>query len=125
MHSIERYNFFLLSSLEFPQYAVELVAFPADESISFSVEGESDVDITGIICSVVEDEEEEEGEEEEGEEEEGGEEEEEGSQEEEEEEEGDEEEEEEEEMEEEEEKKEEKKKDLPKKSRMPCMFCTF
>ena len=74
MHSIERYNFFLLSSLEFPQYAVELVAFPADESISFSVEGESDVDITGIICSVVEDEEEEE----EGEEEEGGEEEEEG-----------------------------------------------
>ena len=46
-----------MSSLEFPQYAVELVAFSADESISFSVEGESDVDITGIIISVVEEEE--------------------------------------------------------------------
>ena len=55
-----------MSSIEFPQYAVELVAFSADESISFSVEGESDVDITGIIISVVEEEEEgEEGEEEE------------------------------------------------------------
>ena len=49
-----------MSSLEFPQYAVELVAFSADESISFSVEGESDVDITGIIISDVEEEEEEE-----------------------------------------------------------------
>ena len=53
MHSVQRYFLFRMSSIEFPQYAVELVAFSADESISFSVEGESDVDITGIIISVV------------------------------------------------------------------------
>ena len=39
---------------------MELIAFPADEHISFSVEGDSDVDITGIIITVVEEEDEEE-----------------------------------------------------------------
>lgn len=74
-----------------PQCSVELVFFPVDETVSFTVKGDSDVDVTGIMITAMD----EEGEGEEEEEEEGNEEEEEGSEE--EEEEGSEEEEEEEE----------------------------
>ena len=79
------------SRLELPQCSVELVFFPADEAVSFAVEGDSDVDISGIMITALD----EDGEEEEDDEE--MEEEKEGDEEEEEEEEGDEEEEEEEE----------------------------
>ena len=55
-----------------PQYSVELVFFPCDENVTFAVQGESAVDLTGIVISALEEDEEgEEGEEdEEGEEEE-------------------------------------------------------
>ena len=94
------------SRLDLPQCSVELVFFPADEAVSFAVEGDSDVDISGIMITALD----EDGEEEEDDEE--MEEEKEGDEEEEEEKEGDEEEEEEEEGDEEEEEEEEK----PKKS---------
>ena len=49
---------------------MELVFFPCDENVTFAVQGESAVDLTGIVISALEeDEEEEESEEEEGEEE--------------------------------------------------------
>ena len=55
--------------LEIPQSSVELVFFPVDDNVTFSVVGDSNVDLTGIIIAALEEEdEEEEGEEEEGEE---------------------------------------------------------
>ena len=55
--------------LEIPQSSVELVFFPVDDNVTFSVVGDSNVDLTGIIIAALEeDDEEEEGEEEEGEE---------------------------------------------------------
>ena len=48
---------------------MELVFFPVDDNVTFSVVGDSNVDLTGIIIAALEEEdEEEEGEEEEGEE---------------------------------------------------------
>ena len=88
-----------------PQYSVELVFFPCDENVTFAVQGESAVDLTGIVISALE--EDEEGEE--GEEDEEGEEEESEEQEEEKEEMSEEEEEEQEEEEEESEEEEQKK----------------
>ena len=55
--------------LEIPQSSVELVFFPVDDNVTFSVVGDSNVDLTGIIIAALEEEdEEEEGEEEEEEE---------------------------------------------------------
>ena len=52
--------------LEIPQSSVELVFFPVDDNVTFSVVGDSNVDLTGIIIAALEEEdEEEEGEEEE------------------------------------------------------------
>ena len=57
--------------LEIPQSSVELVFFPVDDNVTFSVVGDSNVDLTGIIIAALEEEdEEEEGEENEEEEEE-------------------------------------------------------
>ena len=41
-----------------PQYSVELVFFPCDENVTFAVQGESAVDLTGIIISALEEDEE-------------------------------------------------------------------
>ena len=55
--------------LEIPQSSVELVFFPVDDNVTFSVVGDSNVDLTGIIIAALEeDDEEEEGEENEEEE---------------------------------------------------------
>ena len=41
-----------------PQYSVELVFFPCDENVTFAVQGESAVDLTGIVISALEEDEE-------------------------------------------------------------------
>ena len=57
------------SRLELPQCSVELVFFPADEAVSFTVEGDSDVDISGIMITALDEDGEEEEDDEEMEEE--------------------------------------------------------
>ena len=57
------------SRLELPQCSVELVFFPADEAVSFAVEGDSDVDISGIMITALDEDGEEEEDDEEMEEE--------------------------------------------------------